>query len=64
MRSLQSNTEYDCTTTTVQMGFRRKSNYLFESVSQEFTLLIYVLLDFSLTVKAAPRECEIRTSQP
>ena len=25
------------------MGFRRKSNDLFESVSQEFTLLIYVL---------------------
>ena len=23
-----------------------------------------VLLDFSLTVKAAPHECEIRTSQP
>ena len=31
-------------------------------------LLIYsapvVLLDFSLTVKAAPHECVIRTSQP
>ena len=23
-----------------------------------------ILLDFSLTVKAAPHECEIRTSQP
>ena len=35
-----NNTEYDYNTT---MGFRRKSNDLFESVSQEFTLLIYVL---------------------
>ena len=26
-------------TTTIQMGFRRKSNDLFESVSQEFTYL-------------------------
>ena len=25
---------------------------------------VHVLLDFSLTVKAAPHECEIRTSQP
>ena len=25
---------------------------------------IYVLLDFSLTVKAAPHECVMRTSQP
>ena len=38
-----NNTEYDYNTTTIQMGFRRKSNDLFESVSQEFTLLIYVL---------------------
>ena len=29
----------------------------------EFSLL-HVLLDFSLTVKAAPHECVIRTSQP
>ena len=29
-----------------------------------FNLHIYVLLDFSLTVKAAPHECVIRTSQP
>ena len=43
MTSIQSNTEYDYNTTTIQMGFRRKSNDLFESVSQEFTLLIYVL---------------------
>ena len=27
-------------------------------------LFCYVLLDFSLTVKAAPHECVIRTSQP
>ena len=26
--------------------------------------LLIVLLDFSLTVKAAPHECVIRTSQP
>ena len=43
MTSIQSNTEYDYNITTIQMGFRRKSNDLFESVSQEFTLLIYVL---------------------
>ena len=29
-----NNTEYDYNTTTIQMGFRRKSNDLFESVSQ------------------------------
>ena len=34
MTSIQSNTEYDYNTTTLQMGFRRKSNNLFESVSQ------------------------------
>ena len=38
MTSIQSNTEYDYK--CIQMGFRRKSNDLFESVSQEFTLLI------------------------
>ena len=27
------------------------------------SLIVYVLLDFSLTVKAAPHECVIRTSQ-
>ena len=45
MTSVQSNTENDYNTTTIQMGLRRKSltNDLFESVSQEFTLLIYVL---------------------
>ena len=32
-----NNTEYDYNTTTIQMGFRRKSNDLFESVSQDFT---------------------------
>ena len=34
MTSIQSNTEYDYNTTTIQMGFRRKSNDFFESVSQ------------------------------
>ena len=44
-----NNTEYKYNTSTIQMGFRRKSNDLFESVSQEFSqmaqviLLIYVL---------------------
>ena len=38
-----NNTEYDYNKTTIQMGFRRKSYDLFESVSQEFTLLVYVL---------------------
>ena len=28
------------------------------------TWKVIVLLDFLLTVKAAPHECEIRTSQP
>ena len=28
------------------------------------TLIVLLLLDFSLTVKAAPHECVIRTSQP
>ena len=28
------------------------------------SLVVEVLLDFSLTVKAAPHECVIRTSQP
>ena len=39
MTNIQSNTEYDYNTTTIQMGFRRKSNDLFKSVSQEFTLI-------------------------
>ena len=30
----------------------------------EITLQVFILLDFSLTVKAVPHECEIRTSQP
>ena len=38
-----NSTQYNYDTTTIQIGFRRKSNDLFESVSQEFTLLIYVL---------------------
>ena len=40
MTSIQSNTEYDYNTTTIQMGFRRKSNDLFESVSQTKTLTL------------------------
>ena len=36
MTSIQSNTEYDNNTTTIQMGFRRKSIDLFESVSKQF----------------------------
>ena len=43
MTSIQSNTEYDYNTIAIQMGFKRKSNDLFESVAQEFTLLIYIL---------------------
>ena len=39
MTSIQSNTEYDYNTTTIQMGFRRKSNDLFESVSLLLELL-------------------------
>ena len=34
MTSIQTKTEYDYNTTTIQTGFRRKSNDLFESVSQ------------------------------
>ena len=30
----------------------------------EFSTLYWLLLDFSLTVKAAPHECVIRTNQP
>ena len=40
MTSIKRNSKYDYNTTTIQMGFRRKSNDLFESVSKEFTLLI------------------------
>ena len=29
-----------------------------------FVVILVILLDFSLTVKAAPHECVIRTSQP
>ena len=36
MTSIQSKTEYDFNTTTIQMEFRRNSNGLFESESQEF----------------------------
>ena len=33
MTSIQNNIEYDYNTTAIQMGFRRKSNDLFESVT-------------------------------
>ena len=36
MTSIQRNTEYDYNTTTLQIGFRRKSNDLFESVFHAF----------------------------
>ena len=34
MTSIQSKTEYDYNTATIQMGFRRMSNDFFESGSQ------------------------------
>ena len=34
------------------------------SAKLESEITVQLLLDFSLTVKAAPRECVIRTSQP
>ena len=40
MASIQSNTEYNYNTTTIQIGFRRKSNDLFESVSQEICTIM------------------------
>ena len=49
-----NNTVYDYNTITIQMGFRRKSNDLFESVSQEFTLLVYVLSTIVRTFKCVP----------
>ena len=41
MTSIQNNTEYYCNITTIQMGFRRKSNDLFESVSVHITNIVY-----------------------
>ena len=38
MTSIQSNTKYDYNTTTVQMGFRRKSNDLFGSVFEKYVI--------------------------
>ena len=43
--------------TLVKMPHRWKSHAMAQ-------LLVCLLLDFSLTVKAVPRECVIRTSQP
>ena len=48
MTDIQSNTEYDYNTTTIQMGFRRKSNDLFKSVSQEFTLITNMCIYYHL----------------
>ena len=48
MTNIQSNTEYDYNTTTIQMGFRRKSNDLFKSVSQEFTLITNMCIYYHL----------------
>ena len=45
----------------------RKINMFFKRSpigSKEHTKELKVLLDFSLTVKAAPHECVIRTGQP
>ena len=47
---------------TVDQGFMRLSRHTRTSKLMDPELL--VLLDFSLTVKAAPHECVIRTSQP
>ena len=46
MTNIQSNTEYDYNTTTIQMEFRRKSNDLFEYVSQGFTLICVHVLSY------------------
>ena len=47
----------------VNFLFSRKV-FLAPCISQLMRFAILVLLDFSLTVKAAPHECVIRTSQP
>ena len=61
MTSIQSNTEYDYNTTTIQMGFRRTSNDLFESVSKEFTLLICgISYPYRVLVKKVKKKAKIR----
>ena len=44
------------------MAFAGHIHMLFDSV--QFTERLHVLLDFLVTVKAAPNECVIRTGQP
>ena len=44
-----------CTSTAIYVTQQVFAKYI--------VLFLIVLLDFSLTVKAAPHECEIRTSQ-
>ena len=44
--------------------FTRKGGYITFLEVDTSSISVPVLLDFSLTVKAAPHECEIRTSQP
>ena len=39
-------------------------SFIFESTITRMEILKFLLLDFSLTVKAAPHECVIRTGQP
>ena len=47
------------------LAFPGHTHLLFETKDQVLLIgLIEILLDFSLTVKAAPHECVIRTSQP
>ena len=43
--------------------FLYKQNHFFIKEADTFGHIV-VLFDFSLTVKAAPHECVIRTSQP
>ena len=61
MRSIHRNTECVYNTTTIQMGFRRKSNDLFENESQEFSLLIYTYTVYGkCSLKRFYREAHIR----
>ena len=45
----------------IKCVFFYKSHLIFGCSEPNYAV---VLLDFSLTVKAAPHKCEIRTSQP
>ena len=42
----------------------KKQDITYKRVKREALPSRWLLLDFSLTVKAAPHECTIRTSQP